>query len=205
MDAGCALLARSRDAYLRRTWWPCAIDAHGFAVLLEAARSAGLREGEPIDVLGPIGRGFRVAEHTRRLLLVAAESNACTPMLAPLLPLLDRALAANCEAALAYAAPHDTQAYPLTALSPALEVIRAEDDLLAQMRDAILWADQIFCCGAREFTEQVSSHVAQIRLHTRKGFVQTLNPIDLPCGVGVCRGCWIGSRLACSDGPVRDV
>lgn len=204
MDAGCALLARSHDAYLRRTWWPCAIDASGFAVLIDAWHVAGLRAGDSIDVIGPVGRGFRIIDHARRLLLVASESNASRLMIAPLLPLIDRALAAKCEVTLAYAVPQGMQAYPLTALSPALEVIRVEEDLPAHVRDAIAWADQIFCCGVREFTEELSSHVAQVRLHMRKGFVQTLNPIELPCGVGVCRGCRSGSQLACIDGPVRD-
>ena len=205
LEAGCAVLARLQDAYLRRTWWPCAMDASGFSILVDSAYSAGLRAGDSIDVIGPVGRGFRVADLTRRLLLIATESNAPAPAIAPLLPLIARALASNREVTLAYAIPEDMRAYPLSALPPALEVIGVEgEDLLPHLGDALAWADQIFCCGSREWTQRVSAHVARMRLRTRPEFMQVLNMLDLPCGLGVCRACWNGSRLACVAGPVFD-
>jgi len=206
LEPGRAILARSAQTYLRRTWWPCAIDESGFSILLDSPQAAGLRAGDCIDVLGPIGRGFRLDDSSRSILLVAAGSIAPHSDIGPLLPLVDRALADGRSVTLAYAAPAADHAYPVSALSPAIEVIRAIDtDLVDLLPDAIAWADQVFACGPIDFAARLAGRIHSIRFPAPRGFAQALHLTDLPCGTGACGACWDGSRLACVDGPVFEL
>jgi len=205
LEPGRAVLARWPDAYLRRAWWPCAIDADAFSVLAHPAQIESLRTGDRVDVLGPVGRGFQVDVATRNLLLVAG-STSLAFTLGPLLPLADRALPEGRSVTLAFAAPNPEVAYPVSSLSPAIEVIRAMDtDLIDLLSDAIAWADQVLACGPTGFTTRLSAHIRSIRRPAPRGFFQALNPVHLPCGVGACGVCRTGSRLACVDGPVFEL
>ena len=206
LEPGRAILARSVDSYLRRAWWPCAIETDGFAILVADPPSPALRAGDRIDVLGPIGRGFQVESGSRNLLLVAAGSSAPMSDLGPLLALIDRALAGGRSATLAYAAPSAEQAYPVSALPADIEVVRAIGvDLVDLLADAIGWADQIFACGPDSFNTRLAGLVESIRFPAPRGFVQALCPVELACGAGACYTCWNGSRLACVDGPVFEL
>lgn len=203
LQSGQAILARTPQAYLRQTWWPCAHDREGFSILVAPSQVENLRLDDRIDILGSVGRGFQVDATSRNVLLIAAASTAQTIYVAPLLALAERALADNRSVTLAYPAPDADLAYPVSALPPALEVIRAiDEDLMKLLPDAISWADQIFICGAAEFSTRIAALIADIRLRTRPAFAQTLDPIDYPCGIGVCRACWNGTWLSCAAGPV---
>ncbi len=202
-DPGRAILARLTQTYLRCAWWPCAVDREGFALLWSGQHISDLRTGDHVDVLGPIGRGFRLEDSSRNILLVAAGSNRPDPDIGPLLPLVDRALATGRAVTLAYAAPSIDTAYPVSELLPAIEVIRAIDaDLVDWLPEAIVWADQVFTCGPADFTARLAERIRAIRFPAPRGFAQALRRVDLPCGVGACGGCWNGSGLACVDGPV---
>jgi len=207
LEPGRALLARSACAYLRQTWWPCGIDDAGFSILLGQPQASDLRLGDRVDVLGAIGRGFQIEEPSRSLLLVAAGSSEPDPNLGPLLPLIDRAVTGRRSVTLAYAEPSEEQAYPVSVLPPAIEVIRAIDaaDLIELLSDAITWADQIFACGPLDFTDRLADRIRAIRFPAPRGFAQALHPTDMLCGVGVCGACWSGSKLACVDGPVFEL
>jgi len=206
LKPGHALLARSACAYLRHAWWPCAIDDAGFSILLSPPQAAELRVSDRVDVLGPIGRGFQIEAPSRNLLLVAAGSSELDPDLGPLLPLVDRAVTDRRSVTLAYAAPSAGQAYPVSALPPAIEVIRAIDaDLIELLSDAIAWADQVFACGPDGFISQLADRIRAIRFPAPRGFAQALHPVDLVCGVGACGACRSGSKLACVDGPVFEL
>lgn len=205
-DPGRAILAGLTHTYLRCAWWPCAIDREGFSLLLSGRHVSDLRTGARVDVLGPIGHGFRLESSSRGILLVAAGSNRPYPDIGPLLPLVDRALATGRAVTLAYAAPSIDAAYPVSELLPAIEVIRVIDaDVVGLLSEAIAWADQVFACGPIDFTARLAERIRSIRFPAPRGFAQALQPIDLPCGVGACGGCWHGSRLACVDGPVFEL
>ena len=206
LEPGRAILAARPESYLRRAWWPCALDGDGLAILTHPAQVAWLRVGDRVDVLGPVGRGFRVQDASRNLLLVAAGRSAPDPDLGPLLPLVDRALAAGRSATLAYAALSAGQAYPISALPPALEVILAIDaDVIDLLSEAIAWADQVLACGPPDFAARLAERIDAIRFPAQRGFAQVLRPVDLPCGVGACGVCRTGSRLACLEGPVFEL
>jgi len=206
LEPGRPILARMVESYLRCTWWPCAIGAGGFSMLVANPSSLALRAGDRVDALGPVGRGFQVDNASRNLLLVAAGSGAPIPDLGPLLALIDRALAGGRAVTLAYAAPSAEQAYPVSALPADIEVIRAIGvDLVDLLADAIAWADQVFACGPDDFNTRLAGLVESIRFPAPRGFAQALRPVELACGAGACYTCWNGSRLACVDGPVFDL
>ena len=202
LEPGRPVLAQDRQAYLRRTWWPCAIHSDGFSILLRTPPRQ-MREGDDIDVLGPIGRGFQIDGPARSLLMVSAGSHAPDPDLGPLLALVEPALAEQRSVTLAYAAPDADEAYPVSALPPAIEVIRADPaHLINLLSDAIGWADQVFVCGPMEFVGRLAMHIGSTRFPVPRSFLQVLTPVSLPCGTGVCHACWIGNRQACVSGPV---
>jgi dihydroorotate dehydrogenase electron transfer subunit len=198
LQPGRAILARSPASYLRRTWWPSALGS-SCSILLDGAQAGDLRNGDRIDLIGPVGRGFRLDDAGRNLLLVAA--HGC---IGPLLPLIDRALAGGRSVTLASA--DEDRAFPVSALPPVIELIRAADaDLIDLLPDAIAWADQIFICGPDGFTARLADRIHARRYPAPRGFAQALQPIDLPCGVGACNACWRDGKLACVDGPVFEL
>jgi len=206
LDPGRALLVESPRAYARRAVWPCRIDERGFEVLADPAQWAWLRSGDDVDVLGPVGRGFRVDAAARNLLLVASGARAPDPDLGPLLALVDRALAEGRSVTVAFVAAASEETYPVSELPPAIEVIRAVDaSLFDRLTDAVAWADQVFACGSGEFVERLADCIDAIRFPAPRDFAQVLRPLPLPCGVGACGACWLGWRRACVDGPVFEL
>ncbi|HJW84662.1 MAG TPA: hypothetical protein VJ754_10200 [Anaerolineae bacterium] len=205
LTPGRAILAAWPDTYLRRTCWPCAIDAGSFAILLNQGEAARYRAGDRIDILGPAGRGFRLDRHARNILLVASGASG-DPDIGPLLALLDQALAERRSVTLAYAAPSLDAAYPVSELPPAIEVIRAiAADPIALLPDAVVWADQVLACGPIDFAARLAERIDAIRIRAPRDFAQALGMTPLPCGVGACGLCAKGPRLACVDGPVFEL
>ena len=206
LEPGRAVLAGPIHAYLRQTWWPCAIDRQGFSVLLSQVSPSEFRVGYRIDVVGAIGRGFQVEQASRNLLLVAAGTSAPQPDLGPLLALIDEALGSGRSVTLAYTAPSADEAYPVSALPPAIEVMHGGDaGLLDRLAEAITWADQIFACGPPDFTARLAQRIEGNRFPVPRTFAQALNPVELVCGVGACGACWNGPTLACVHGPVFEL
>jgi hypothetical protein len=195
---GRALLSRSTDMYLRRTWWPCSIDVSGFCVLMEAVAAEWYRVGDRVDVLGPVGRGFQIDAASRNLLLVAGPHSP-QPAIGPLLALVDRALADSRSVTLAMSRE---AAYPVSALPPVVEVLHIDAERADLPPDAITWADHVFACGPVDFGARVSRQVRAVRHPAPGRFVQALHLVDLACGTGACGACWNGARLTCIDGPV---
>jgi len=208
LEPGRAILIESNHAYLRRAEWPCAIAGDTFSILVSADRADRLRIGESRAVLGPIGRGFRIEDAGRNILLVASGASVYRPDIGPLLALLERVMIERRSVTLAYAATSSDAAYPIAELPPAIEVIRtlrADADLIDRLPDAIVWADQVFACGPIDFAARLAERIEAIRVRVPRGFAQILHPVDLPCGAGACGLCRNGSRLACSDGPVFEL
>lgn len=203
---GRAILVESSHTYLRRPAWPCALEGDAFAILVNADPAPRVRIGESLDVLGPIGRGFRIDGASRNILLVASGTSAHVPDIGPLLALLDRVLIERRSVTLAYAASSIDTAYPIAELPPAIEVIRAVDaGVIDRLPDAIAWADQVFACGPLDFAARLAERIESVRVRVLRGFAQILHPVDLPCGAGACGLCRSGARLACLDGPVFEL
>ncbi len=227
---GQALLARcappgSDDPLLRRTLFPAGADARaGVVEVLLAPEERGLAwlaaqpPGARLDVYGPVGNGFTLAEPTRNLLLAGAGS-----AVPGLLYLARAAVARGIAVVLLVAAPGADVLPPPFLLPSDVEYLTSaggEADLPALLvatqpggptlsRGALGWADQC-CLGlAAPLLPPVVEMVRAGTLRWERGFAQVALPGAMPCGVGTCQGCLVetrdGARLACRDGPVFDL
>lgn len=183
-----------------------------FFAVLEGGRGtewlSQLEKGEPIQVFGPLGRGFSIGPASRNLLLVAGGVG-----IAPLCFLAEVALTRACSVTLVYGT-HDKNRYPRRLLPPGVRLISATEDgsvgyhglatdLIPAYADR---ADQVFACGPiamykemyRRRNELLKGKPTQVSLEVRMG-----------CGLGVCYGCTVktrqGLKQVCQDGPVFEL
>jgi len=165
------------------------------------------KEGEAIDLLGPLGNGFEIAPPSRNLLLVAGGLG-----IAPLAFLAQRGVAAGYSVALLLGAPTKAQLYPAHLIPPQANLLLATEDGSAGRKGMVtdLWADlapeadQIFACGPVSMYRYMAS---QGVLEAKS--VQVSLEVRMGCGFGACYGCAIetrsGLRLVCKDGPIFEL
>ena len=184
------------------------------------------RQGERLDILGPLGRPFEVNPRTRHVLLVAGGLG-----MAGVRALADEALEAGRRVTLLFGAASAAEVYPTSLLPDEVEYVVATDDGSLGQRgyvtdlvaDYEAWADQAFACGpepmlatlarlARGRDERLgvahlgrkggrtrssaASGSAQAR---RRAWLQVSMEQNMGCAVGACLGCVIHGV----DGPVR--
>ncbi|MGB2800492.1 MAG: dihydroorotate dehydrogenase electron transfer subunit [Dehalococcoidia bacterium] len=163
------------------------------------------REGDDIDLLGPLGHGFKVQSH--HLLLVAGGIGV-----APLVSLAENELARGAHVTLILGAPTQDQLYPAHLLPPGIDLLVATEDGSAGEKGMATdflanftgKAEQVFACGPVAMYEVMSS---QSLLKGKS--VQVSMEARMGCGFGVCLGCAIetrqGMKLVCQDGPVFEL
>lgn len=166
---------------------------------------SGRKTGEPLDLLGPLGKGFSIHPASKRLLLVAGGIGV-----APIAFLAQQVVKDGLEAKLLLGARTSGQLYPKEFLPPEIEIIIATEDGSAGKKGMITdllpdftsWADQVFACGPVLMYRAMASSPkifnkkpVQISLESRMG-----------CGLGVCYACTVktktGLKQVCRDGPV---
>jgi NAD(P)H-flavin reductase len=217
---------------LREALFPAAIDAgradtgragaaNGFSVMLPPRHPATrLLPGATVDMLGPLGQGFRLGAATR-LLLVAEVA-----YLPPLLPLLEAAPAV----ALVLEAPTRAQLPPPDRFPPAVELTLVTRDgsagylgplespdpapanlerVMPRLLELISWAECVCCACANDRYPALAALVRAARIQPTADFAQALVQAPMPCGVGACEVCRTSTRAgekhACIDGPVFDM
>lgn len=185
-----------------------------FAILYEVRGrgTAWLSTREPGDellVFGPLGRGFAVNPRVQNLLLVAGGLGV-----APLVALIDQAVAQGRAVTLLQGARTAARLYPPELLPPEVEVLSATEDGSAGQRGYVTdllpqhlpWADQVFACGPNPMFAAMADVLRRAR--SRKP-VQVLLEERMACGTGICYGCAVftrrGVRLVCRDGPRFDL
>ncbi|MFQ5827401.1 MAG: dihydroorotate dehydrogenase electron transfer subunit [Dehalococcoidia bacterium] len=163
------------------------------------------REGQPLDILGPLGNGFSVLPPTRHLLLVAGGIG-----IAPLAFLAQRALAQELSVTLLLGAPTGDSLYPAHHLPAGARLVTATEDG-SQGRKGMVTdllpeyaprADQVFACGP------VAMYGA-IRAQNLERSVQVSLEARMGCGLGACYACSIqtrgGQRRVCQEGPIFEL
>lgn len=167
------------------------------------------RQGEFLDLLGPLGHGFDIYQKSKKLLLVAGGIG-----IAPLYFLSRKALEQGCAVTLLLGASTASQLYPRELLPPKAELIIATEDGTAGKKgmitdllpDFVDWADQIFACGPSSMYRAMA--VQKQRLLKTKP-VQVSLEVRMGCGRGVCYGCTVKTKSelkqVCKDGPVFDL
>jgi dihydroorotate dehydrogenase electron transfer subunit len=166
------------------------------------------REGELLDLIGPLGNGFEVHQSSQNLLLIAGGIG-----IAPLVALAESALAGSYRVKLLLGAETSSQLYPENLIPKGLEFIPITEDgsagekgLITDLLPSVLgWADQAFACGPIPMYRAI----AAMGIDLDNKSIQVLLEQVMGCGVGACHGCAIptnqGMKLVCQDGPVFEL
>ena len=157
------------------------------------------REGDELDLLGPLGTPFVVHRGTRNLLLVAGGTG-----IAPMRVLAEQEVSRR----------------SVTLLPATVEYLTTTDDgsfgtkgrVTDVMPDLLAWADQLFACGPWPML----AAIGRMRDDAARSPVfagrQTLLDAQIAveqhmgCAMGVCRACVVvtaqGNARVCREGPV---
>ena len=190
------------------------------------------REGDRLDMLGPLGRPFEVDPRSRHLLLIAGGLG-----MAGIRMLADEAVRDGRQVVVLFGAQSAAHVYPSSLLPDEVEYVVATDDgslghhgfvtELATQYEA--WADQAFACGPHAMLKRFAALAAGRRERLgvaklgrkrgggkqdplgstsarRKAFLQVSMEQTMGCAVGACLGCTVigveGPQRVCREGPV---
>ncbi len=176
-----------------------------------------LRAGDPVDMLGPLGRPFEVDSRSRHLLLVAGGLG-----MAGVRFLADEALRDGRQVTMLFGAASARDVYPSSLLPDEVEYVIATDDgsvghhgfVTELVPDYEAWADQAFACGPAPMLAALARLAAGRRERLgvarlgrkrgggkadpmgspaarRKAFLQVSMEQNMGCAVGACLGCVI--------------
>jgi dihydroorotate dehydrogenase electron transfer subunit len=176
-----------------------------------------LRPGDPVDMLGPLGRPFEVDPRSRHLLLIAGGLG-----MAGVRSLADEALSAGRQVAVLFGAASARDVYPSSLLPDEVEYVIATDDgsvghhgFVTELVPAYeAWADQAFACGPAPMLAALARLATGRRERLgvaklgrkrgagrpdamgspaarRKAFLQVSMEQNMGCAVGACLGCVI--------------
>jgi dihydroorotate dehydrogenase electron transfer subunit len=174
-----------------------------------------LRPGDPVDMLGPLGRPFEVDTRTRHVLLVAGGLG-----MAGVRMLADEALRDGRAVTMLFGAATAREVYPSTLLPDEVEYVVATDDgtmgrkgfVTGLVPEDEAWADQAFACGPRPMLAALAGLAVGRRARLgvaalgrkrgagkgptpgstaarRKAFLQVSMEQNMGCAVGACLGC----------------
>jgi dihydroorotate dehydrogenase electron transfer subunit len=176
-----------------------------------------LRPGDPVDMLGPLGRPFEVDARSSHLLLVAGGLG-----MAGVRFLVDEAIHDGRQVTLLFGAAGAREVYPTSLLPDEVEYVIATDDgsvghrgfVTELVPDYEAWADQAFACGPAPMLAALARLAAGRRdrlgvanlgrkrgggkadplgspAARRKSFLQVSMEQNMGCAVGACLGCVI--------------
>lgn len=167
---------------------------------------AQLPAGASLNLLGPLGRGFRLQPGSRNYLLAADEADVSA-----LLPLIDPVLDAGGRVALLVRTSQMPAAL-VNRLPLAVEVHGAAtaDEWASTLHDLLPWADQLCAVASLDACGALAHAVRHARFHLEAEFAQVLVNAPLYCGIGACLACVVplasgGLSRACIHGPVFDL
>jgi dihydroorotate dehydrogenase electron transfer subunit len=190
-----------------------------------------VREGERIDMLGPLGRPFEVDPRSHNLLLVAGGLG-----MAGVRMLADEAVRGGRKVTILFGALSASHVYPSSLLPDEVEYVVATDDgslgyhgfVTELVPEYEVWADQAFACGPHPMLKRLAALAAGRRdrlgvaklgrkrggptdplgssAARRKSFLQVSMEQNMGCAVGACLGCTVigvdGPQRVCREGPV---
>jgi len=190
-----------------------------------------VREGEALDMLGPLGRPFEVDPRSRHLLLIAGGLG-----MAGVRMLADEAIRDGRQVTILFGALNAANVYPSSLLPDEVEYVVATDDgslghhgfVTELVADYEAWADQAFACGPHPMLARLAQLAAGRRdrlgvarlgrkrggktdplgspAARRKSFLQVSMEQNMGCAVGACLGCTVigveGPLRVCREGPV---
>jgi len=191
-----------------------------------------VREGERLDMLGPLGRPFEVDPRSKHLLLIAGGLG-----MAGVRMLADEAVRDGRQVVVLFGALNAANVYPSSLLPDEVEYVVATDDgslghrgfVTELVADYEAWADQAFACGPHPMLKRLAYLASGRRERLgvaklgrkrgggkqdpagspaarRKAFLQVSMEQTMGCAVGACLGCVVlgtdGPQRVCREGPV---
>lgn len=167
------------------------------------------RPGDEIDLIGPLGHGFRRDKGARHLLLIANGLGV-----APLVSLAEEGVASGANVVLIVDSATKDGLYPTKRLPAEVEIVALTSDGSSGRQGSALdafaelqpWADQIFLSGGRDLIEGVRS---TLKRAVSGQPVQAIIEERMACGIGACLGCVVDTKngrvASCVEGPVFDL
>ena len=190
------------------------------------------REGDRLDMLGPLGRPFEVDPRSRHLLLIAGGLG-----MAGVRMLADEAVRDGRQVVILFGSQSASLVYPSSLLPDEVEYVVATDDgslghhgfVTELVADYEAWADQAFACGPHPMLKRLAALAAGRRERLgvaslgrkkgggrqnplgstaarRKAFLLVSMEQTMGCAVGACLGCIVmgveGPQRVCREGPV---
>ena len=230
---------RCGDLTLRRPFSIHQVNAGQVALLFRVVGKGTLwlsqcREGDRLDILGPLGKGFNIEADSRKLVMLAG-GIGITPLV-----FLAQHASSQCSMKLIYGASTARELYPLSSLPSRVQVITVTEDGSGGNRkglasdalpDFLEWADQLYACGPSGMYEAMTKLPCNFESPALSGSREILPPgsftrgkadegyklkkcqvsleVRMGCGVGACYGCSINTRKGlkkvCHDGPVFEL
>jgi dihydroorotate dehydrogenase electron transfer subunit len=188
-------------------------DRMALEVLLLSLHDPGMRwlaeqpMGAAINLLGPLGQGYRLRPTTRNLLLVTDAIHA--PIL---LTLAERMLDQNGRVTLLVRAGHQVAKtfrnyWPIPV---ELRLATNEDEWQRHLQETIRWSDQLCIALPNHEHAALLATTRKLRFRMDVGYAQALVWAELFCGVGACLACVLpttdgGYTRSCIHGPVFDL
>lgn len=223
-EAGEYLLA-DLGGPLREALFPSTVREEGFeTVVLPGHSATRLLPGATVDMLGPLGRGFRlssVGHPISRLLLIAGTES---------LPLLGPLLQAAPSVVLVVEAATRAQLPPPHRFPPTVELALVTRDGSAgylgpleseggapvgleraydRLVELVAWAERLCIALDPSRYPALAALIKRVRLQPHADLAQAIVRVPMPCGAGVCDVCRVstyqGEKRACVDGPVFDL
>ncbi|MGH2471483.1 MAG: dihydroorotate dehydrogenase electron transfer subunit [Candidatus Limnocylindria bacterium] len=173
------------------------------------------REGDALDLLGPLGSSFVIQRGTRNLVLVAGGTG-----IAPMRVLAEQESARR-NVTLLMGGRSVAHLWPSELLPPGVEYVTTTEDgsfgIKGRVTDAIgpllEWADQICACGPwpmlaalGRIRENAARASATYPGRTPLLEAQIAVEQHMGCAMGVCRACVVvtaqGNARVCREGPV---
>jgi dihydroorotate dehydrogenase electron transfer subunit len=170
---------------------------------------ADRKPGDSINLIGPLGNGFKIADRSRKILLIAGGIG-----IAPMIFLADRASQTNIKVTLFMGADTATQLYPEELAPKDTEYFTATVDgsagkkglITDYVADVINNHDQVFACGPVNMYKTLNNLLPKIHYTNN---LQVSLEVRMGCGFGICYGCTIktkqGMKQVCKDGPIFDI
>ena len=212
----------SFDPLLRRPYSFNRIDRGGgeIELIVKALGSGGewiasRREGDRVDLLGPLGSSFVIQRSTRNLLLVAGGTG-----IAPMRVLAEQESSRR-NVTLLMGGRSVAHLWPSNLLPATVEYVTTTEDgsfgIKGRVTDAIArlleWADQICACGPWAMLAALGrlrdeAERAAGTYPGRAALLETQIAVEqhMGCAMGVCRACVIvtadGNARVCREGPV---
>jgi dihydroorotate dehydrogenase electron transfer subunit len=176
---------------------------------------ASRRDGDSLDLLGPLGSSFVVQRATRNLLLVAGGTG-----IAPMRVLAEQESTRR-NVTLLMGGRSVAHLWPSDRLPPSVEYVTTTEDgsfgIRGRVTDAIApllgWADQVCACGPWPMLAALGrlrdeAARAPATYPGRRPILEAQIAVEqhMGCAMGVCRACVVvtadGNARVCREGPV---